>query len=372
MKIFISWSGSRSRAVAEALRHWLPLVIQSVEPWMSEEDINKGERWSSVIADELEKTAIGIICLTPENLDFPSPWMFFETGALSKILEKSLVCPYLFEIEKNEVKGPLGQFQATKADKIDTKKLVDSINNVLEKPLGEKQLDNIFNHLWPDLEKRLRRISNVSENSEKRLTMRGLPLSEALDRVGLVDIENRDDFQYELPPTKFYEQANNEVFIAGPSLYMTFHKHIDLVKILLSENKQIYTMILHPDSDDVVWLSDREERSIRDDIMATIRTIKKTGLYKSPTFLIKFMSKLPPFIGVMIDGDLTGNPPKDIHGQIRVQPNNLYVTGHKGVILQLKKIVKTSTQPAGAFDFFSQDFREIWKKDARECPDFFE
>ena len=35
MKIFISWSGTTSRAVAEALHAWLPKVLQGVEPFLS-------------------------------------------------------------------------------------------------------------------------------------------------------------------------------------------------------------------------------------------------------------------------------------------------------------------------------------------------
>lgn len=50
MKVFISWSGNKSHKVAMIFREWLPSVIQSLEPYVSSEDIDKGARWSSDIA----------------------------------------------------------------------------------------------------------------------------------------------------------------------------------------------------------------------------------------------------------------------------------------------------------------------------------
>ena len=76
MKVFLSWSGETSRAVACALRDWLPYVIQSVKPFVSTSDIEKGQRWSDVLSQELSSTAYGIICLTPFNVR--SPWLNFE------------------------------------------------------------------------------------------------------------------------------------------------------------------------------------------------------------------------------------------------------------------------------------------------------
>ena len=78
MNLFISWSGEKSRSVAEALRDWLPFVINAVKPWMSAADIEKGARWSSDLAYQLKETRAGIICLTRDNLE--APWVLFEAA----------------------------------------------------------------------------------------------------------------------------------------------------------------------------------------------------------------------------------------------------------------------------------------------------
>ena len=67
MNLFLSWSGSISKDLAEILRDWIPSVIQEVEPFMSSEDIEKGVRWNMDIAKQLEESTIGIICITPED-----------------------------------------------------------------------------------------------------------------------------------------------------------------------------------------------------------------------------------------------------------------------------------------------------------------
>jgi len=152
MKVFISWSGEQSRHVAEYLRDWLKLIIQSVEPWLSASDIQPGARWNSDIAKELEASQFGILCMTPENLT--SPWILFEAGALAKAIDKGRVCPYLIGVDYSGISGPLVQFQALKADKESTWKLVLAINSVAGK-LAESQLKATFDRFWPDLEEAL-------------------------------------------------------------------------------------------------------------------------------------------------------------------------------------------------------------------------
>ena len=71
MDVFVSWSGKRSKALARALAKWLHNVHHYLKPWMSDKDLRKGDRWLSVIGDKLSEYQVGIVCVTPENVDSP-------------------------------------------------------------------------------------------------------------------------------------------------------------------------------------------------------------------------------------------------------------------------------------------------------------
>lgn len=165
MKVFISWSGAISWKVAVIFRDWLPSVIQSVEPYVSSEDIDKGARWSTDIAKELENSTFGILCVTKDNLE--APWLSFEAGALSKTMEKSFVTPFLFDIKRSEVQGPILQFQSTIFQKDDIKKLVQTLNKASgESGIAESRLDKSFEVWYPTLEKELETLKEESGNSD--------------------------------------------------------------------------------------------------------------------------------------------------------------------------------------------------------------
>lgn len=157
MKVFISWSGATSHKVAIIFRDWLPSVIQRIDPYVSSEDIDKGARWSSDIAGELDSSAYGVICLTPDNLH--APWINLEAGALGKSFEKSRVSPVLFRLKKSEDQGPLVQFQFTVIDKDDVLKLLQSMNSSCgDDSLDSQRLDKAFEVWWPNLESQLNAI----------------------------------------------------------------------------------------------------------------------------------------------------------------------------------------------------------------------
>lgn len=160
MKVFLSWSGNVSHRVALVFRDWLPSVIQTIDPYVSSEDIDKGARWSTDIAKELEDSTFGILCVTKENID--APWLTFEAGALSKTMDKSFVSPFLFDIKRSEVDGPILQFQSTIFQKNDIKKLLDTINKASETDrLTEERLSKAFEVWYPTLEEELKKLAEV-------------------------------------------------------------------------------------------------------------------------------------------------------------------------------------------------------------------
>lgn len=155
MKVFISWSGEVSHAVALGLKEWLPNVIQALEPFVSSEDIAKGGRWLAKINAELEGAQFGVICLTPQNLQ--SPWVLFEAGALSVRFAEGRVAPLLIGLSSVNVTPPLSQFQATEPERNQMLKLVQDINMCLEdKPLPKERLERAFEHHWTDIDAILR------------------------------------------------------------------------------------------------------------------------------------------------------------------------------------------------------------------------
>lgn len=170
MKVFISWSGELSHKVAIELRGWLPSVLQSLEPYVSSEDIDKGASWNKELTEQLEDASFGILCITRYNLE--APWLNFEAGALSSSLqfEQKHVSPFLFDIKPSEIQGPLTQFQSTTFEEDDVKKLVHSLNTTDDTQTLEKsQLDKTFNMWWPDLEKRLTGIEVPEEEVDQEV-----------------------------------------------------------------------------------------------------------------------------------------------------------------------------------------------------------
>ena len=155
MRIFIGWSGERSRLVASALRDWVKKLIQSVEPWMPEDDLS-GKRVDA--APAIREARAAVLCLTGENAQAAD--LHFEAGLLASSIPTAFTCPFLLGVRASEVSRPLARFPARQADREGTLSLIQAINShpELPSPLAASHLQESFGLWWPKLEGQLRQI----------------------------------------------------------------------------------------------------------------------------------------------------------------------------------------------------------------------
>lgn len=161
MRIFISWSGIRSRGYADKLNNLIQNILDPIDTFFSPSDITPGSRSNTEISKYLESSNFCILCLTKEN--FQAPWIMFEAGAISKVYEESSVCPLLFEGKISDLVGPLQQFQSSIFSKNEVSSLLVRINELMpaENQLTETTLNNRFEKFWPDLEKEVEDVSGT-------------------------------------------------------------------------------------------------------------------------------------------------------------------------------------------------------------------
>lgn len=183
MRVFISWSGELSKSVADLLYKYLPCIIQNIEVFHSEHDIDSGTRWSHRLAKELEETNFGVICLTPDNLK--NPWLLFEAGALTKHIA-SRSCGLLLQgLTNTDVTGPLAQFQNRTFIESEIRKLIQDLNSCLDNKLSDSQLDLLYNKFWPDMEREYNGLVSEYKKSNDRPAKRNTHelVEETLSRI---------------------------------------------------------------------------------------------------------------------------------------------------------------------------------------------
>lgn len=242
MKIFLSWSGKTSHKIALVFRDWLPSVIQSIQPYVSSEDIDKGARWGSDIAKELEDSNFGILFITKDNLN--APWLTFEAGALSKTIDKSLVNPFLFNIKRSEIDGPLLQFQSTICIKEEISKLLKTINKAcVTQHLSDKRLDIAFETWYPMLKDKLKIIEDESvteKNSKKDIEINidntAYILEELLNltRIQHKLIRNPEEL---LPEKYFRFLLKNNISLISPQMKNNLFEHGSYKELCSLTNK---------------------------------------------------------------------------------------------------------------------------------------
>lgn len=183
MKIFISWSGSRERVVAEALKKALIATCAGrVEVFVSSADIAKGDRGLSVIDARLKDSDYGIIVLSSTNQG--AQWINYEGGALAKTLD-TRVATLLMDMVTSDVEGPLQNFQATRfCDEADVHRMFREIALAADPDMPEESIGVLFSNHWPTLQRSWQ--TGPSESAVPRRSNEDM-LAELINRVRDLD-----------------------------------------------------------------------------------------------------------------------------------------------------------------------------------------
>lgn len=157
MQVFISWSGERSKMLANMVRHWMATVVPESRPWSSDVDINPPKSWFNEIVHRLAESGFGIACFTPENVR--SPWLLFEAGALAR---SNCLLPLLFDLTPKDLPEPVLQFQTLQVSKEHMMKLALKVNKLCcQSSTSHEDLEHRFKIAWPWFENQL---SLIPEN----------------------------------------------------------------------------------------------------------------------------------------------------------------------------------------------------------------
>jgi hypothetical protein len=236
MRVFLSWSQRRSRAIAELWRNFLPDVIQSVRTFLSSVDLEAGARWTADLADALGDMDHGIICITPENK--LEPWIHFEAGALSKNVGKAKVIPCLYDISVAQLPPSLGQFNCRAMDRVGVWDIVTSINNDLsDGGLDAIRLKKAFDKHFPDFQAELGAIAVLSDEEkagvkpDKSLEQMVAEILTTLRRAGSPQPIRPSPKGYENVAIVEFDQMTREIIDAArekasPELWHLFNRRL--------------------------------------------------------------------------------------------------------------------------------------------------
>ena len=160
MKLFISWSGDRSKNIAKIMKEWIESIFPSgIKIWLStqSESIRPGALLTPQIIEGLRTSEIGIFCFTTDNTN--SLWMMFEAGAICKQDTSNVEGIYtiLFEgtVEDLE-RTPLKSFYHTLFERESMYSLLKDVNNKMGQAAIDAQLlkrnsENIWSIYYPKI-----------------------------------------------------------------------------------------------------------------------------------------------------------------------------------------------------------------------------
>ena len=250
MRLFISWSGDKSQKIAELLKGLFHKVVQSLEPWVSSEDIETGSVWFSQICNEIREDCNSVIVVTKENKE--NPWIMFEAGALCRGDDTNRVNVVLVDLEPSEIRAPLSAFNVVRADEDGLRRLIHNLNRRLlqEDPnipgkITDQDVDEGFNCWYRDFKKKFDEVMAEYPETEHKVKTESEIMQEetllAVRGIEQVLLDARQQIQWNNLNTilDYYDSQDKSLNMIADVL----RKHLLMNILIMSNNKKINNKI---------------------------------------------------------------------------------------------------------------------------------
>ncbi|PZO47703.1 MAG: hypothetical protein DCF16_17395 [Alphaproteobacteria bacterium] len=201
--IFISWSGEKSKKVANRLADFLEDVL-GVKAYTSDKEMKPAQNWRDELERRLSEAKFCIMCLSIENID--APWMMWESGAIWQARKHAeadssdrneRVCPFLIDFPPGELPslaGPLGGVNVVRYGEDEVRKLVFQLHHILNPAAAADGVTRRFQVGWPgckqDIDGILKEYAASLQPFEKFAQLREISL-ERIKRTRESPIMNR-------------------------------------------------------------------------------------------------------------------------------------------------------------------------------------
>lgn len=201
-----------------------------------------------------------------------------------------------------------------------------------------------------------------------RKNNKGITLVKSVRQAGLSDIENKSSNP--APPIETYQAAKKEIFISGLTLRNTLENYKRQLDTMMRTGIHLKLLLLDPNSTDTIAvdrINKRGENYRHDFLGVQSIIIKDSTFFHNPNLEIRFVNRIPSFVGVMIDGDVGHiTKPDDSNGLVRVMPY-LWSQDHDDWIFQFANTPSIKS----AYTDYAMEFRYLWSVVARPHPDYF-
>lgn len=158
-KIFLSWSGDKSKACAELFLRFLSKCVEKQFVFFSQRNLRGGDEWRQRLSEELQQSLIVIAFLTKENIN-DSSWITSETASVYFANEDTKIFPILIDLKESEIptnspwnNGPFALIQFTA---LETYSLINMLRDIQE----------LFSENWKEIKNHTTEIGNIIDSIE--------------------------------------------------------------------------------------------------------------------------------------------------------------------------------------------------------------